>query len=77
MSTPTESTPLVRSSIRVAFDDQDGAASRIYHDLQQQNNNKPSEMMMAEGHQSEGGYLKPIIFGGLDGILTSFAIVGT
>ena len=26
-------------------------------------------------HQSEGGFLKPIIFGGLDGILTSFAIV--
>ena len=26
-------------------------------------------------HQSEGGLLKPIIFGGLDGILTSFAIV--
>ena len=28
-----------------------------------------------EHHQSEGGMLKPIIFGGLDGILTSFAIV--
>lgn len=28
-----------------------------------------------EWHQSEGGFLKPIIFGGLDGILTSFAIV--
>jgi len=28
-----------------------------------------------EGHQSGGGLLKPIIFGGLDGILTSFAIV--
>lgn len=26
-------------------------------------------------HQTEGGFLKPIIFGGLDGILTSFAIV--
>jgi DNA damage-binding protein 1 len=28
-----------------------------------------------EAHQTEGGMLKPIIFGGLDGILTSFAIV--
>ena len=28
-----------------------------------------------EMHQTEGGMLKPIIFGGLDGILTSFAIV--
>jgi VIT1/CCC1 family predicted Fe2+/Mn2+ transporter len=26
-------------------------------------------------HQAEGGFLKPLIFGGLDGILTSFAIV--
>jgi VIT1/CCC1 family predicted Fe2+/Mn2+ transporter len=26
-------------------------------------------------HQSEGGFLKPVIFGGLDGILTSFEIV--
>jgi DNA damage-binding protein 1 len=26
-------------------------------------------------HQTEGGFLKPVIFGGLDGILTSFAIV--
>lgn len=26
-------------------------------------------------HKTEGGLLKPIIFGGLDGILTSFAIV--
>ena len=26
-------------------------------------------------HQSEGGFLKPIIFGGLDGTLTAFAIV--
>ena len=28
-----------------------------------------------EMHQTEGGFLKPLIFGGLDGILTSFAIV--
>jgi hypothetical protein len=28
-----------------------------------------------ESHQSEGGLLKPVIFGGMDGILTSFAIV--
>jgi len=28
-----------------------------------------------ESHQTEGGLLKPVIFGGLDGILTSFAIV--
>jgi VIT1/CCC1 family predicted Fe2+/Mn2+ transporter len=26
-------------------------------------------------HQTDGGFIKPVIFGGLDGILTSFAIV--
>ena len=26
-------------------------------------------------HNTDGGMLKPVIFGGLDGILTSFAIV--
>eukprot|EP00511_Aplanochytrium_stocchinoi_P005667 CAMPEP_0204830236 /NCGR_PEP_ID=MMETSP1346-20131115/8415_1 /ASSEMBLY_ACC=CAM_ASM_000771 /TAXON_ID=215587 /ORGANISM="Aplanochytrium stocchinoi, Strain GSBS06" /LENGTH=192 /DNA_ID=CAMNT_0051960395 /DNA_START=41 /DNA_END=616 /DNA_ORIENTATION=- len=28
-----------------------------------------------EGHQSEGEYIKSIVFGGLDGILTTFAVV--
>ena len=28
-----------------------------------------------EGHQSEGGFIKSVVFGGLDGILTTFAIV--
>lgn len=36
------------------------------HDVVEQNE---------EPHQAEGGFLKPVIFGGLDGILTSFAIV--
>jgi DNA damage-binding protein 1 len=40
-------------------------AFRQYHD------NRKNE----EQHQTEGGLLKPIIFGGLDGILTAFAIV--
>lgn len=39
--------------------------SSDYHD------NRKNE----EQHQTEGGLLKPIIFGGLDGILTAFAIV--
>lgn len=41
---------------------------RQYHDDKASSN--------TEGwHNSDGGFLKPIIFGGLDGILTSFAIV--
>ena len=30
---------------------------------------------MEEGHQPEGDYIKSVVFGGLDGILTTFAIV--
>jgi len=41
---------------------------RQYHDAKAKGEAK-------EGHQMEGEKLKPVIFGGLDGILTSFAIV--
>mmetsp|Transcript_11348 Transcript_11348/g.26306 ORF Transcript_11348/g.26306 Transcript_11348/m.26306 type:complete len:243 (+) Transcript_11348:40-768(+) len=54
------------SEARRAYEGNDAEASRLYHD------NKDSSQEM---HQSEGGLLKPTIFGGLDGILTSFAIV--
>lgn len=40
---------------------------RNFHDKRHETN--------TEMHQTEGGFLKPLIFGGLDGILTSFAIV--
>jgi VIT1/CCC1 family predicted Fe2+/Mn2+ transporter len=53
---------------REAFDEGDMEASRKYHDMK-------SNVESKEAHQTEGGLLKPIIFGGLDGILTSFAIV--
>ena len=60
----SETTPLVNA--RAAFSERDAAASKQYHD---------AKSSSEEAHQSEGGFLKPIIFGGLDGILTSFAIV--
>lgn len=41
--------------------------NRAYHDQRAEG----SEEM----HQTEGGLLKPVIFGGLDGTLTAFAIV--
>lgn len=65
MNSTSEKTPLVRESIREAYNEGNAEASRYFHDM------KKAE----EGHQTEGGFLKPIIFGGLDGILTSFAIV--
>ena len=61
---PSEATPLVGA--RQAYQTANLEASKLYHDAK--NNNE-------SGHQSEGGLLKPVIFGGLDGILTSFAIV--
>ena len=64
-----ETTALINSATpRQAFEGHDPEASRIAHDNRRKD---PSE----EGHQTEGGLLKPVIFGGLDGILTSFAIV--
>mmetsp|Transcript_14098 Transcript_14098/g.18825 ORF Transcript_14098/g.18825 Transcript_14098/m.18825 type:complete len:207 (+) Transcript_14098:62-682(+) len=53
---------------RKAFEGSDVEASRQYHDNRDLLNSE-------EQHQTEGGLLKPMIFGGLDGILTSFAIV--
>lgn len=54
-------------STRSAYEGADTEASRFLHDNPGQAN--------TEQHKSGGGLLKPIIFGGLDGILTSFAIV--
>mmetsp|Transcript_12559 Transcript_12559/g.19450 ORF Transcript_12559/g.19450 Transcript_12559/m.19450 type:complete len:333 (-) Transcript_12559:89-1087(-) len=65
-----ENTALLESNgARKAFEGADTEASKNYHDTR--DIVKHGEEM----HQSEGGFLKPLIFGGLDGILTSFAIV--
>mmetsp|Transcript_25288 Transcript_25288/g.47981 ORF Transcript_25288/g.47981 Transcript_25288/m.47981 type:complete len:282 (-) Transcript_25288:145-990(-) len=61
-----ETTALMHTP-RLAFEGADPEASRRAHDRKLE--------ATEDGHQSEGGLLKPIIFGGLDGILTSFAIV--
>lgn len=61
-----ETTPLNPNVARKAYDGNDMEASKQFHD---------SRKINEEKHQSEGGFLKPIIFGGLDGILTAFAIV--
>ena len=66
MSNTTENSALLPDA-RASFVTGDLEASRKYHENKQQHNTE-------EAHQTEGGLLKPIIFGGLDGILTSFAI---
>ncbi len=69
VGTPEESRSLVPNGARKAYDGQDTEASKNFHDT------RHSGTMNTEMHQTEGGFLKPLIFGGLDGILTSFAIV--
>lgn len=69
-TTASENTPL---TARTTFLSGDAEASRFYHE--NKHHQDRSHAASEEGHQSEGGFLKPIIFGGLDGILTSFAIV--
>lgn len=68
MSSADEKKALVPDGARKAYDGLDTEASRNFHDTRHVATNK-------EMHQTEGGFLKPLIFGGLDGILTSFAIV--
>lgn len=54
---------------RVAFNKLDAEQSKYIHE------NRNMEELGKEYHQESGGYLKSIVFGGLDGILTIFAIV--
>lgn len=62
---------LPNGTARKAYEGADVEASKNYHDTRHDNSSEVRE----EPHQTEGGMLKPLIFGGLDGILTSFAIV--
>jgi len=67
----SEDTSLLNAeAARKAYEGEDTAASRQYHDTRHEQTQESEDW-----HQSEGGLLKPVIFGGLDGILTSFAIV--
>lgn len=67
MASTDETLALVPDGARKAYDGLDTDASKNFHDTRQ--------TAGTEMHQTEGGFLKPLIFGGLDGILTSFAIV--
>lgn len=57
----------VPDGARKAYDGLDIDASKNFHDTR--------KTAGTEMHQTAGPFLKPLIFGGLDGILTSFAIV--
>jgi len=76
MSASEEQTALVPNGARKAFyEGLDTEASRNFHDTRHTTGGEREGNASTEMHQTEGGYLKPLIFGGLDGILTSFAIV--
>lgn len=69
MSSSEEKMALVPDGARKAYAGLDEGASRSFHDV------RHVDARNTEMHQTEGGFIKPVIFGGLDGILTSFAIV--
>lgn len=62
----------VSLTARMAYENANAEASRQYHEARGASHGGGTD---EDWHQSEGGLLKPVIFGGLDGILTSFAIV--
>lgn len=63
------------ASARFAYESGNIDASRRYHESKTTAALNPEHTDEEPWHQSVGGYLQPVIFGGLDGILTSFAIV--
>merc|ERR1740139_1321564 len=71
-SSTGEKAPLIpEATAREAYDGCDFEASKKYHDER----GDTTILSSVEQHQTMGSNLKPMIFGGLDGILTSFAIV--
>jgi hypothetical protein len=70
----SEKSPLLQAtssyeSARAAYNNVDPDFSREIHD------SRTPENLEGECHQEGGGYLKSVVFGGLDGTLTIFAIV--
>lgn len=52
---------------RKAFESMDAQASRHAHETK--------KGVSEEGHQTAGDFIKSVVYGGLDGILTTFAVV--
>ena len=67
------STLLPLKDARTAYLSADATSSKNYHDVR--SSNGLLGISAEEGHRTQGDYLKALVFGGLDGILTSFAIV--
>lgn len=63
-----ETHPLPRYSPKDAFEQNDLEGSRLIHDRRCQEDH-------VESHDEAGQYIKTVVFGGLDGIITSFSLV--
>jgi len=66
------------TTARQAYENANTDASRRFHESRTAGSigdDVPEHTDEEPWHQSAGGLLQPVIFGGLDGILTSFAIV--
>ena len=74
-----QSNIVTSDNIKSAYKSKDGNLSKHLHmqKLHSNSGTKPSEMVpiAVEQHKSFGDYVKSIIYGGLDGIVTTFAIV--
>jgi len=74
----TESTPILNRSLSAAqkaYVEGDPNASKVAHALKSEQRNRASRHPQEEKHEESGEYVKAAVFGGLDGILTSFAVV--
>jgi len=61
-----EENGLLMKDARSSYQTSDTDASKLFHD------SRSTTQSAEEGHMQQGDYLKACIFGGLDGILTSF-----
>jgi len=77
MQPDEENSSLIKNGARIAYESYDATASRAYHESKSYecSNGDKGNRINEETHQKAGDNLKAVIFGGLDGILTSFAIV--
>lgn len=74
-SSSSSSSQQVQLSPRSAFARGDITASKLAHEQMKRQRSGEDGTKKEEGHSDAGDYIKQIIYGGIDGIITSFATV--